>query len=192
MMPRDPSRPYGHVTDRFETVTRATQDQLGGAWNSAFRAGDQLQRGMVDMMFSFFSLDAWNPNRMMRTTSDMMQRSMGAAGQMAGAAQNAWPGSGTGSRGQQQQQQQQQQQNANAWPGSGTGSYGQQQGGWPGAGSGSGSGSGSGFGQSMQSAMDAASQAVTSATVATADTMDAMASAVTPPAGWRVTTPRDV
>ncbi|MEA2604559.1 MAG: hypothetical protein QOF89_5551 [Acidobacteriota bacterium] len=91
-MPRDPSRPFGNVTDNFEAVTRAAQDQMGGAWSSAFRAGDQIQRGMVDLMFSFFSPDAWNPNRMMRTTSDMMQRSMGAAGQMAGA----WPGSGSG------------------------------------------------------------------------------------------------
>jgi hypothetical protein len=97
--PRDPSRPFGRVTDSFEAVTRTAQDQLGGAWNSAFRAGDQLQRGMVDLMFSFFSPDAWNPNRMMRTTSDVMQSSMNAAGQMAGAAtgaaQGAWSAAGS-------------------------------------------------------------------------------------------------
>ena len=149
--PRDPSRPFGHVTDSFETVTRATQDQLGGAWNSAFRAGDQLQRGMVDLMFSFFSLDAWNPNRMMRMSSDMVQRSMGAAGQMAGAAQSAWPGAG---------------QTAAAWPGTGEGAGATAQ-------------------STMQSVMDSAAQATGAA-------VDAMASAATPPAGWRVTTPRGV
>ena len=90
--PRDPSRPFGRVTDSFEAVTRTAQDQLGGAWNSAFRAGDQLQRGMVDLMFSFLSPEAWNPNRMMRTTSDVMQSSMNAAGHMAGAATGAAQG----------------------------------------------------------------------------------------------------
>ena len=96
--PRDPSRPFGRVTDSFETVTRTAQNQLEGAWNSAFRAGDQLQRGMVDLMFSFLSPDAWNPNRMMRMTSDVMQSSVSAAGQMAGAAtntaQSAWSAAG--------------------------------------------------------------------------------------------------
>jgi hypothetical protein len=97
--PRDPSRPFGRVTDSFEAVTRTAQDQLGGAWNSAFRAGDQLQRGMVDLMFSFLSPEAWNPNRMMRMSSDVMQSSVNAAGQMAGAAtstaQGAWSAAGT-------------------------------------------------------------------------------------------------
>jgi hypothetical protein len=83
-MPRDPSRPFGKVTDSFNAVTGAAQGQLGDAWTGAFRAGDQLQQGMVDMMFSVFSFDALNQNRMMQMTSDMMQRSMGVMGQMAG------------------------------------------------------------------------------------------------------------
>ena len=81
-LPRDASRPFGRATDSFEAVTQAARGQLGSTWDSAFRAGDQLQRGMVDLMFSFFSLDALNPNRMMQMTSDAMQRSMGAIGQM--------------------------------------------------------------------------------------------------------------
>lgn len=93
-MPRDPSRPFGKVTDNLQAVTRTAQDQLEGAWSNAFRAGDQLQRGVVDLMFSFLSPEAWNPNRMMRMTSDVMQGSVNAAGQMAGAAtgaaQSAW------------------------------------------------------------------------------------------------------
>ncbi len=97
--PRDPSRPFGRVTDSLEAVTRTAQGQLEGAWNGAFRAGDQLQRGMVDLMFSFLSPEAWNPNRMMRMTSDVMQSSVNAAGQMAGAAtstaQGAWSAAGS-------------------------------------------------------------------------------------------------
>jgi hypothetical protein len=98
-MPRDPSRPFGKVTDNLQAVTRTAQDQLEGAWNSAFRAGDQLQRGVVDLMFSFLSPEAWNPNRMLRMTSDVMQGSVNAAGQMAGAAtgaaQSTWSAAGT-------------------------------------------------------------------------------------------------
>jgi hypothetical protein len=83
-LPRDMSRPFGQATDSFNAVTDATQNQLGDAWRSAFRAGDQLQRGMVDLMFGLFSFDAFNPNRLMQMTSGLMQSSMGALGQVAG------------------------------------------------------------------------------------------------------------
>jgi hypothetical protein len=93
--PRDPSRPFGRVTESFDAVTRTAQDQLGGAWTGAFRAGDRLQRGMVDLMFSLFSPDGWSPARVMRSTSEVMQSSMATAGQVAGAAAGAardpWP-----------------------------------------------------------------------------------------------------
>jgi hypothetical protein len=88
-MPRDPSRPFGQVTESFEAVTRVATAQMEDAWKGAFQAGDQLQRGMVDLICGFFSLDALNPDRMMRQGADLVQRSMGAAGQMAGAARNA-------------------------------------------------------------------------------------------------------
>jgi len=87
--PRDPSRPFGQVTDSFEAVTRVATAQMEDAWKGAFQAGDQLQRGVVDLVCGFFSLDALNPDRMMRRGADLMQRSMGAAGQMAGAARSA-------------------------------------------------------------------------------------------------------
>jgi len=93
-MPRDASRPFGQATDSFEAVTNAARGQLGSTWDSAFRAGDQLQRGLMDLMFSFFSLDSLNPNRMMQMTSDAMQRSMGAVGQMTGQGSPAGGGWG--------------------------------------------------------------------------------------------------
>ena len=93
--PRDPSRPFGRVTESFDAVTRTAQDQLEGVWTGAFRAGDRLQRGMVDLMFSVFSPDGWSPSRVMRSTSDVMQSSMATAGQVAGAAartaRDPWP-----------------------------------------------------------------------------------------------------
>ena len=46
------------ATAAFNTVTRATEEQLGDVLKGAFRAGDQLQRDMVDMTFSFLMLEA--------------------------------------------------------------------------------------------------------------------------------------
>jgi hypothetical protein len=40
----------------FDHVTRSTEDQLGAVTRSIFRAGDGLQRGMVDLMFNMLSL----------------------------------------------------------------------------------------------------------------------------------------
>lgn len=82
-MPQDASRPWGSAEDGFDAVTGVAQQQLDGAWASAWKTGDQLQRQMVDMMFGVFSGDTWNPNRWMKMTSDMMQSGMGAARQAA-------------------------------------------------------------------------------------------------------------
>jgi len=80
-MPRDASRPFGHAEDGLAAVTGAAERELDGAWMSAFKTGDQLQRQMVDLMFGVFSGDAWSPNRWLRMTSDMMQGGMGAVQQ---------------------------------------------------------------------------------------------------------------
>lgn len=47
---------WGSTASTFENVTRSTEDQLGSTTQSIFRAGDSLQRGMVDMMFGLFSM----------------------------------------------------------------------------------------------------------------------------------------
>ena len=41
-------------------------------------AGDQLQKGMVDMMSSFLTLEGFNPSQMMKQTSEMMKQSTDA------------------------------------------------------------------------------------------------------------------
>jgi hypothetical protein len=91
-MPRDPSRPWGQAGECFDAVTGAATGQLDGAWSSAWKAGDQLQRQVVDMMFGMVSGDAWNPNRWMQMTSDVMQSGMGAVRQAAGGCGCGNPG----------------------------------------------------------------------------------------------------
>lgn len=58
----------------FDQVTGATQQQLGDVLCSTFRAGDRLQRAMVDMSFSMFGLDLLNPNRWMQSANEQVQR----------------------------------------------------------------------------------------------------------------------
>jgi hypothetical protein len=81
LIPQTPSQPNHRVTTAFNTVTQATEEQLGSTLKGVFKAGDQLQKGMVDLMFGVLSLEAFNPSQLMRMTSDMMRQSTGAFGQ---------------------------------------------------------------------------------------------------------------
>lgn len=69
------------ATVAFDAVTRATEGQLGDVFKGAFRVGDQLQRNMVDMTFSFLMQEAFNPSQMMRMASDVVQQTIGVSGQ---------------------------------------------------------------------------------------------------------------
>ena len=81
LMPQSPSQPTHKATAAFNTVTQATEEQLSGVIKGVFKTGDQLQRGMVDLMLGFLSLEAFNPSQMMRMTSDIMQQTTGTIGQ---------------------------------------------------------------------------------------------------------------
>ena len=74
LTPQSPSQPTHKVKAAFDTVTQATEEQFGDAIKGAFKVGDQLQKGMVDLAFSFFTLEVLNPSRLMKMTSDMMQQ----------------------------------------------------------------------------------------------------------------------
>ena len=107
-----PSRQPEHsATKAFNEVTRATEEQLGDILKSTYRAGDNVQRGIVDMMSSVFTLGVFNGNGASRTASDIGQQStdavrqgMRAVGQAASAmtqgmyeaTAGAQPGSGAG------------------------------------------------------------------------------------------------
>ena len=81
LIPQRPSQPNHRVTTAFNAVTQAAEEQFSGVLKGVFNAGDQLQRGIVDLMFSFLSLEVSNPSQMMRMTSDMMRQTTGAIGQ---------------------------------------------------------------------------------------------------------------
>src|SRR5262249_48878329 len=89
LIPQSPSQPNHRTTTAFNAVTHAAEEQLSGMLKGVFKAGDQLQRGMVDLMLGFLSLEAANPSQIMRTTSDMMRQTTGAFGQ---GVQNSTPG----------------------------------------------------------------------------------------------------
>lgn len=73
------SRPDRAAT-AFDAVTRTTFDQLGPTAKSTFRAGDQLQRGMVDVAFAFLDPRLLNPGRWADWSADVWRRSASALG----------------------------------------------------------------------------------------------------------------
>jgi hypothetical protein len=81
LLPQGPGQPTHRSTAAFNEVTRATEEQLGSVLKGIFKAGDQMQRSMVDLMFGFLTLETLNPSQMMRMTSDAMRQTTGAFGQ---------------------------------------------------------------------------------------------------------------
>jgi len=85
-MPQDMSRPFDKAAEGFASVTDAMRGQLGPTIKGLFDAGDRIQRGLVDLMFSVVPAGSMDPNTWMRTGSEVMQRSMQEMGQAAAAA----------------------------------------------------------------------------------------------------------
>ena len=81
LIPQSPSQPNHRATTAFDAVTHTAEEQLSGVLKGVFRAGDQLQRGIVDLTFGFLSLEAFNPSQIMRLTSDTLRQTTGAFGQ---------------------------------------------------------------------------------------------------------------
>jgi hypothetical protein len=50
----------GQTARSFNSVTKATAEQLGSIAHSSFKVGDNLQRGTLDLMFSLFTLGLLN------------------------------------------------------------------------------------------------------------------------------------
>lgn len=70
----------------FDAVTEATERQLGDLMKSTFRAGDNMQRAMVDMTMGFMNMEVMDPGRWTRAAGDVMGRTAEAARQAAGRA----------------------------------------------------------------------------------------------------------
>ena len=89
LSPQNPSQAMHKAATAFDSVTKATEGQLGGTLDGVFKAGDQLQKGVVDLTLGFLSLEALNPSQMMRMTSDMVKQSTTAFGQTMRGGQSA-------------------------------------------------------------------------------------------------------
>lgn len=80
---------WGAAGARFDAVTRHTEGQLGAVAQSLFKAGDSLQRGMVDMMFGLLGPDAVQKTvdagaRLMKQGVDAAKDAGKSAGEQAG------------------------------------------------------------------------------------------------------------
>jgi hypothetical protein len=85
---------WGQGTSNLDSVTRSTESQLGSVTQSMFKAGDSLQRGMIDMMFGMLDLG--------NSTSSVWERAADAvrrAGQGCGGCGQAAPPPGMPSQG---------------------------------------------------------------------------------------------
>jgi len=80
----------GEMAESLDSVTRATETQLGDMLKSAFRVGDQVQKGVVDITFSLLSLGGGvSPDRWAQTVTDALGCS-GCAGRSAQAQETGW------------------------------------------------------------------------------------------------------
>lgn len=102
------------VTQAFNNVTGCTEEEMGDIVKATFRTGDNLQRGLVDMMFGIFTLGAFNQRGGgSRTTSNLGQQSADAfregmratgqaadvVGQFVRGGSSGWGCGGGGGRG---------------------------------------------------------------------------------------------
>jgi len=76
----------GRATDSFNHVTKATEDQFGDALKATFRAGDNLQKGLVDITFGVLTFGMFDRGGS-RATSDVA-RQTGEALRQTGRAVN--------------------------------------------------------------------------------------------------------
>jgi hypothetical protein len=70
-----PSEPNGQAGAGFSSMARATERQFTKPIGEVFRTGDQLQRGMLDLMWTAPALDAFTPKSIMKAALDAMQQS---------------------------------------------------------------------------------------------------------------------
>jgi hypothetical protein len=63
LTPQQGQRQSHPATETFNNVAQCTVEQMGGVMRATFRAGDNIQRGMVDMMFGMMTLGAGGGGR---------------------------------------------------------------------------------------------------------------------------------
>lgn len=80
------------ATEAFDSVTEATEGELGDLLRSAFELGDRMQRGFVDMTFGMASMEMLDPRNWTRTMGEM-------AGNAARTMSGMVPGANPAARG---------------------------------------------------------------------------------------------
>ena len=75
LLPGHSDRPTGGSTAAFDAITSVTEDQLDHPIKLTFRVGDQVQREIVDFIYSALTLEAFTPRFMTRTALDVAQKS---------------------------------------------------------------------------------------------------------------------
>jgi hypothetical protein len=63
----------GKATESFNHVTAATEEQFGDALKATFRAGDNIQKGLVDVTFGMLTLGMFDRGGA-RTTADVTRQ----------------------------------------------------------------------------------------------------------------------
>lgn len=71
MMPSGNNPPLSEMTESFNAVTEATEEQLGQVFKNAFRAGDTLQKSATDLSMNWASMESFDPNQILRWPMDM-------------------------------------------------------------------------------------------------------------------------
>jgi hypothetical protein len=74
------------ATESFNNVTKATEEQFGDALKATFRAGDNLQKGFVDVTFGVLTLGMFNGGGAQTTTD--VARQTGEALRQSGRVVN--------------------------------------------------------------------------------------------------------
>ena len=63
------------VAEAFDNVTQATEGEMSDALKAAFRAGDNLQRELVDLTLGILTGQSLNPDGVIKMSSDVMRQS---------------------------------------------------------------------------------------------------------------------
>jgi uncharacterized membrane protein len=78
----------GKAAQSFESVTSATERELGEALKSTFRVGDNMQRGLVDLMFNILTLQIFTPGGMQQAAQIFQRPGSGqSSGDSSGSKQ---------------------------------------------------------------------------------------------------------
>jgi hypothetical protein len=81
LTPQSPGQPTHSAAAAFNRVAQVSEEQLGQTLKGVYKAGDQIQKGAIDLGLNILTLQAFNPSQMMRTVSDVMKQSSNAFSQ---------------------------------------------------------------------------------------------------------------